>query len=76
MLEHFELFLGRYDPKGDEEVEHLEDHAGVDEPVVVELAQELGHADATLVELGIDDLQLKANIFQDPVHYSRPNPIL
>ena len=44
------------DPKSDEGVERLEDDAGLHHTVVVELPQELDHADPTLVVLGVIDL--------------------
>lgn len=44
------------DAEGDEGEEHAEDDGRLHHAVVVELAQELGAADAPLVELGLVDL--------------------
>lgn len=47
----------RVHPEGDEGEERTEDDGRLYHPVVVELAQELGAADAALVKLGLVDLQ-------------------
>lgn len=44
------------DPKGDEGEEGAEDNGGLHHAVVVELAEEFGAADASLVKLRLIDL--------------------
>lgn len=53
------------DAEGDEGEEHAEDDGRLHHAVVVQLAQELGAADAPLVELGLVDLVARKMTFCD-----------
>ena len=55
------------DAERDERVESLEDDRRLDHAIVVQLAQELHTAHASLVELGVIHLQTEANVLQQAV---------